>query len=181
VSNPGDLPDDWREYVYSAEPGVRPVDTIELRSPAFLGEDGVTVVPVRLVNDIADFVAKLEADAPVDAGQVVIFKRAMFQPTPPKHSKDGLPRFGLSAENVSALLMPYLAKATASRKPIDLTYRQYRSDQPEQPALIYTGLSFKTGEAGPLRVSADAGFEDFLNMPHPAFIYTVKEYAGLAN
>lgn len=181
MSNPGDLPDDLREFYFSAEPGVRPVDTIELRHPSFLGEDGVTVEAVRLVNDVRDFVATLEADAPMNPGATVTFKRGLFQPSPPKQAKDGLPTFGLAAENVSTLLMPYLAKAAASDEPIHLTYRQYRSDQPGAPAVIHTGLTFKNASASALRVTAEAGFEDFLNMPHPAFIYTLAEYPGLAN
>lgn len=181
MSNPGDLPDDLREYYFSAEAGVKPLDTIELRHPAFLAEDGVTPDAVRIVNDIVDLVATLEADAPMNPGGLVTFKRGLFQPTPPKLSQTGLPTFGLAADNIAALLMPHLIAAANSADPIELTYRQYRSDKLDAPAIVNSGLTFRKARAGVQRVTGDAGYEDFLNMPHPAFIYTLAEYPGLAN
>ncbi|MEI9885904.1 MAG: DUF1833 family protein [Rhizomicrobium sp.] len=173
--------DSLREYYFSAEPGVAALDTIELRHSAFLAEDGVTPVAVRFVNDPVDLVAALEADAPMNGGEEVTFVAGGFSATIPEQSSPGLSTFQLEVMNVSREMMPWMDLAAASNEPIQLSYRQYRSDELTLPGLVMHGLTIHSASAGILRVTAQAGYEDFLNRPHPSRIYTLQEFPGLAN
>jgi hypothetical protein len=170
-----------REYYFSAQDDVVPLDTIELRHPAFVASDGVTPVAVRLVNDPADLVATLEATAPMNAGQAVTFNACAFSATIPEQSSPGLPTFTLEVDNVAREVMPYMDLAAASQDEIQLTYRQYRSDQLGAPGLVMDGLTIHSGTAGLIRVSLTAGYEDFLNKPFPADIYTLLDYPNIGS
>ena len=83
-------------------------------------------------------------------------------------------------ENVSAILMPYLQAAMTIAASIEITYRQFLSDELTAPQFILTGLTAQKVTATMLRVTCTAGFEDFLNKPFPATVYTTRDFPGLA-
>lgn len=171
--------DSLREYYFSREPGVVRLELIELRHPAFM--DGDTNVAVRFVNNQDDIALTMEADAPMNAGETVTFKAGAFAATPPEQASPGLPTCGLEVDNVGAILMPYMTAAAASNDPIELSYREARSDELDAPALSVHGMTIKSARAGVQRVTAQAGFEDLLNKPHPADVISLQDYPGLAN
>lgn len=164
--------DDLREYYFSAPPQAVFLDTLELRHPAF-------DQPARIVNDLNDFVATLEADAPANAGQEVTFIGCPFEALPPESTDQGLPQCTLQIMNVTKLLMPQMAAAIAVSAPVEISFRQYLADDPSEPQLFIHGLTAKVGDAGILRVQVTAGFEDLLNKPFPFRLYTSKEFPTL--
>ncbi len=172
--------DDLREYMFSAPTDVLAPDTIEIRHPAFV-DDNDNPVAVRFVNDPSgDLVATLEDDAPMNAGEQVTFCRGQFQFILPESTDQGLPTCDIQVENVSGVLTPWLFKAVAFPAPIEITYRQFLTDDLSQPQFILSGLTAQKVSAGLLRVTCTAGFEDFLNKPFPATIYNTWDFPGLA-
>lgn len=165
--------DNLREFMFSAPPDVTEYDTLEFRHLRF-------DVPARVVNDGADLVARLEAGAPIGAGSWVTFQRCLFKATLPEQSTPGLPTFDLEIANVTGLLMPYLDMAAESDQPVEVTYRQYLSDDLTAPGFILSGLTLQKVNAGVLKVTATAGYQNFLYKPSPRRKYTTKEFPGLA-
>lgn len=163
---------DLREYFFSATPDKVALDTIELRHP-------LLDTPVRFVNDPADLMATLEADAPVDASTAVTFSRGAFQIVPPESASPGLPTCTIECMNVSATLQATLAQYVSFAAPVEVTYRQFLSDDLTEPAFVLHGLTLKTVSAGILRVKAEAGFDDFLGLASPRRNYNTKDFPGL--
>lgn len=164
--------DDLREYFFSAAPEIVVLDTIELRHP-------LLATPQRFVNDPADLVATLEAGAPVGGGTVVTFSKGAFAIIPPESSSPGMPTCTIECLNVSAELQATLEKSVSFAAPVEISYRQYLSDDLSEPAFVLHGLTLKSVSAGILRVKAEAGFDDFLNRASPKRLYTAKEFPGL--
>lgn len=169
---------DLREYYFSAEPDKAPLDTIEFRHPAFVDDNG-NPVAVRVVNDPEDLPATLEADAPMNAGEQVTFTRGAFVARKPESDSPGLPTFDLEVCNVSSILMKYLDDATTSTAPVQMSYRQYLSSDLSEPGVVIHGFTVKKANAGVVRVTATAGFEDYVNRPFPFAVYKGAMFHGL--
>jgi hypothetical protein len=175
--------DDLREFMFSNPPDVVALDTLELRHPAFVAEDGVTPAAARVVNDNDDLVVTLEADAPMNAGEEVTFTRCRFELTLPESNSPGLPSCQMAVENVGELLMTPIEQAVQVPAPIQATYRQVLAPvdetQPGEIGAVIDGLTVRRINVTPLRVTGQAGFEDDLNVPFGRKKYTAKEYPGL--
>lgn len=137
---------------------------------------------VYLVQDFHDLRATLEADAPLDAGQEVVFRPVPFKASLPDESSDapaGTVLIELS--NVSRQLVPYLEAAARSTEPIEMIFRTYlRSDTSaphEMPPLRVqaTGATVTTDT-----VTLQAGFGDLTNRRFPRVEYTAQEFPCLA-
>ena len=166
------LSEDLSEFFYSAPPAALAFETIELRHPAF-------DQPARVVNDLADLTATLEADAPANPGASVTFSKCNFRFVQPE-SGDGMPSCELEIQNVTRLLMPHIELAASNPAPLELSFRLYYSDDLTEPGYVLHGLTVKKIGAGAFRVTGRAGFEDFLGRPFPRRTYTVREFPGLA-
>ena len=81
--------------------------------------------------------------------------------------------------NTAGALQKQLEAAISYPAPVEVTYRQYLSDDLSAPAFVLNGLTLKSVKAGLLRITAEAGFEDWLNRPFPRRLYTAKEFPGL--
>lgn len=163
---------DLKEFFYSAPPEKTAFETLELRHPAF-------AEPARVVNDLADLTATLEADAPANAGAAVTFSKCNFRFVQPERS-DALPSCDLEMENVSKILMPYLQLAVASAAPLDLSFRLFYSEDLSAPGYVMHGLVIKKVTAGILKVTGQATFDNFLGLPFPLRFYNLTEFPGLA-
>lgn len=170
--------DDLREYFISANPEDCALHTIELRHPAFLGDGGANV-PLRIVCDHEELTATLEGTAPADAGMAVNFQPLAFEAELPAQGTGDSPSVKLTADNVSAILMPCFEAAANSRYKVELTYRMFLASDLSQPGMILDGLTPKTANATETSASVQAGYEDFYNTPFPPLIYTTTEYPGL--
>jgi hypothetical protein len=185
MSDPGSpYSDDLREFMYSNTPDLVALDTIELRHPAFVAEDGVTPAAARIVNDGDDLVVTLPDDAPMNAGEEVTFTRCRFDLTLPESNGPGLPSCQLGVENIGEELMAPIEAAVTVPKPIQITYRQVLCPKddaaaPGEIGVEIDGMTLRRVNATALRVTGTAGFEDDLNTPFPRKKYTPQEYPGL--
>jgi hypothetical protein len=173
-----DYSDDLRDYVFSADPDVAVIDTLEFRNADFLDENG-NPQAVRVANRRDDFSVMLEGDAPMNAGQNVTFFACAFEGQLPESSDQSPPTFQIAVSNAARVLMPWLDKAADSASPLYMTYRAYLSDDLSAPQFVMDGFTIKSVVAGVLQVTASAGFEDFLNSPFGKKLYTLKDNPGL--
>lgn len=170
--------EDLREFYHSPDAEDVALDTLEFRHQAFVDENALPTA-ARIVCDNEDWTAMLEADAPMNAGQVVTFTATSFTAKQPELGKGGQPTMDIEVQNVTRDLMPYLEQATDNPGPIGLTYRQYLASNSAAPQMVIGGLTIKKSRAGMMRVTATAGFEDFINKPCPDLIRDRQEYPGL--
>lgn len=157
------------------------LDTLEFRHPDFVDGAG-NPTGVRVVNDHAELLAYLEADAPIDAGAEVTFYPVRFTFTRPSESDAGAsPEINVAVDNVARLLMPYLDAAKDSREPITITWRQYLASDlaaPHiDPPVTLTVTSISADMNG---VTMRAGFADLTNRRFPAREYTSRLFPGLS-
>jgi hypothetical protein len=164
--------DNLREYIFSDDGDEVAYDTLEFRHPAF-------AEPARVVNSNEDLMARLESDAPANAGEEVKFTRCLFEVTLPESSAPGLPQCQLAMANVGRVLMDPINQAVEVPAPIEVTYRQFVTSDLTEPGQVVDGMTIGRINASEQRITATAGFEDDLNAPGPRKLYTPQEYPGL--
>lgn len=137
--------------------------------------------PVYLVRDYADFVGRLEADAPRNASDWATHLAASLQFTRPEESDQSeAPTVTVTISNVSGLMSRVLAAARGSREPWELIERVYASDDNTKPA-ITPPLKVNLSEvqlSGAVCV-AQARFADPVNVAVPSRTFTPEKYPGL--
>jgi hypothetical protein len=170
--------EDLTIYAWTGDPNDCVMHTIELRHPAFRDEDGNTA-PVRIVCDFEELAAMLEDGAPIDGGDEVTFSPCAFSVKLPDQGMGGSPFVNVNIDNVSRTLMPYADAAADSPSPVDMTYRQFLASNLSAPALVMDGAKINKLKINLFGLTGQAGYDDFINKPHPALIYTTREYPGL--
>lgn len=160
-----------REVEARRPAGLQSVTTLELRHPS-LPE------PVRLVADNAPLDARLEADAPVEAGQVVTFLDLAFQAAPPEQAEGRFPEIELRLDGAAHLIEPHLEAVLEDDTPIELIWREYiREDALEGPGRVYRGFELDSTRASDLTVSGRAGVYGLDRRFGKT--YDLEEYPGL--
>jgi hypothetical protein len=196
-----------KEAYASAPSGVVILDTLELRHPDFVDElDVVTAIRVvqnyedeqswldidqtgvaAVLDNLSDderrqvgLVAALEADAPVDAGQLVPWVAMSFEMTKQPVDTSPVPEIEVVIDNVGREIIRHLDAAAESQHKIEITYRAYLSNDitgpQNDPPLTMTLYDvdvdvFKIH--GRARI-LDAGIKAFPNQ-----VYTAKKYPSL--
>lgn len=156
------------------------LDTLEFRHPSFLDSDG-SPVAVRVVNDSHVLSARLEASAPLNAGQEVEFQPVAFAFRRPSESDSGRPpEVEIRVDNVSKILIPYLDLAVQTSDLITVTWRPYLESDLTGPHMdpVLTLTVFKI-TADMNSVTATAGFQTLVNRRFPAAEYVAKKFPGL--
>lgn len=191
------------QEAYAAAPAdVVILDTLELRHPTFTD-------PIRVVRNFADtdtwlqlggsevqavldamdaedremvgLVARLEAGAPLNAGQMVAFVALAFDLQRPNVDTGPVPEITVVMDNVGREITDALDAAAISQDKIEVTYRPYLSTDIDGPqmdppiTLVLTEV-----EADPLRVTGRARMLDIGNKAFPGLTYTAKKFPGLA-
>lgn len=180
------------EEAYAAAPASDVViATIELRHSTFRDDEGNAFAirmcqdPGTLIEarddgpDIRGLMLGLEANAPMQAGETVIFQSVMFEFTLPDQSDSEIGGMQIELDNVTKLVSQYLDAAVKERSTMQLIYREYLADEPSQPQLILSQLSIKSITSTVFRVTADASFLDFINKKFPNKEYRPEEFPGL--
>lgn len=109
------------------------LQTLEIRHATFFDQSGINK-PVRIVQNNEEIQAKLEAGAPVDAGQTVIFYPYAFDLALPESGPTKTaPEITINIDGVSSLIVSMLERAASDTSPIELTHRIYLSDSLNQP------------------------------------------------
>jgi hypothetical protein len=168
-----------KEAYASAPTGVIVIDTLEFRHPNFRDELGVPTA-IRAVLGHSNLEARLEEDAPQNAGEYVTFIAMSFELELPNIEHIAQPEIGISIDNVSRDIEDNLMLAAASPYPIEVTYRPYLNTdltQPQMnPPLTMTLIS---AEADDFRVSARASYGNAANVLCPRETYNVARFPGL--
>lgn len=191
-----------REAYASAPSDVVTLHTIELLHPAF-------TEPVRVVRNHADqktwqalggaavdavldgmeekarrnvgLVARLEASAPENGGQMVAFIALAFDIDLPEVNTSAAPEAVVTVDNVDEEINRQLERAATGTEKIRAIYRPYLSTdiegpQADPPMILTLGDVTVTD----MQMSAPAGFPDVGNRAFPNETYTARRFRGLA-
>lgn len=155
--------------------------TYELRHPGFIDPATGLLYAVRIVNDHADLLARLEAGAPIDAGTYVTFSALPVEVSGPDESDSGqTPAITFAVDGVSQLLVQQLDYALATLIPVTVTERIYASDDLTGPAVTpVLTMTLRDVVVTDTRVTAKAVFYDPSNVGFPRQEYTQSQYPGL--
>ncbi len=121
------------------------IATVEVRHPEITDPGSGLVGSIRLasvfagpgeIEDTPFFEAKLETDAPIQAGEVVQFNRAPIEIVRPEKTSLGVPLARFRFSNVDARITKSLIAASKTLDPIQITIRAFTmatrlSGQPE--------------------------------------------------
>lgn len=155
--------------------------TYELRHSSFIDPVSGLLYAVRIVNDHADLVAKLEATAPVDPSTFVTFTALPVEVSGPDESDSGTtPAIAIAIDGVSQQLVQQLDYAIATLEPVTITERVYASDDLTAPAVTpVLTMTLRDVIVTDTRVTANAVFYDPSNVGFPRQEYTSAQYPGL--
>jgi Domain of unknown function (DUF1833) len=159
---------------YAAAPSnVVIYHTLEFRHPAF-------TTPIRVVRDVEDLTATLEASAPQNPSTAVNFQRFAFDFSKPEVSSSGVPQIQIEIDNVDRAIVANIELALQSTDLIKVTYREFISTDlsapQNNPPLHLTVMSIS---ATPMRVTATAGYPDLINRKFPTKAYDADIFKGL--
>ena len=196
-----------REAYASAPSDTVILHTLELRHPAFMDDEGEPTA-IRVVRNFADeaswlslggaevqavldampaqardlvgLVARLEEDAPKDAGRMVPFIALAFDLELPPVDTGPVPEIAVTLDNVSREIVRHLDAAATSHEIIEVTYRPYLSTDLEGPQMDPPiTLTLTEVEVDVFRATGRARMLDIGNRAFPAETYTAKRFPGL--
>ncbi|WP_213761980.1 DUF1833 family protein [Caballeronia sp. dw_19] len=167
--------------VYASNPQDEVVlDTLELRHPAFIDDEG-NPAPIRVVADHANLTATLESDAPLNASQTVTFIAMAFQFSLPSMEDGQAPQIDITLDDVSADIIGHLESAVTQTAQIECTHRRFLASNPAagpqdgEPLTLYIA----SATANITQVTASATLTDIYNKAFPSRVYTPNDFPGL--
>lgn len=171
--------DALKEAYAVAPSNVVILETIELRHPAFLDESN-NVIALRFVNDFQDLTATLEATAPMNPGQAVVFTRFAFEPELPDVNNSGPVQLKLRICNATKEILQYAREAAKTPSKLYVTYRIYLNTDTSQPhsrPYTFVGSSVETPDIATVQLVCS--LPNLSNKKFPAENYTARRYPGL--
>jgi len=174
-----DLTDAITEAYAACPTDVVIYDTLEIRHPSFQDEFG-NPTAIRVVNDNQDLQVNLEADAPLNAGELVTFRMCGFRAVLPAVREGEPPELRIEISNVSREIEAYLELAVASTDPVEATYRPYLSTDTSRPHWTRPAhMQLTKVSSDVFRVTATAGHAAVWNKPVPSELYTPQRFPQL--
>jgi hypothetical protein len=162
-----------REAYASAPVEAIAVDTLELWHPAF-------TAAVRVAAGGRALDARLEDDAPRDAGAMVTFLPVPFRLVPPAVTDEGAAELRVEIDNVEREVSAQLSLAVTSPAPVEILWRRYLLPTAgDGPEMVLRGLHLQTAGAGLARVTATAGWPDLVNEAFPRLAYRAEQFPTL--
>lgn len=160
------------------------VATVEVRHPELTdpGTDAAGTIrlasvfaPPGEIEDTPFFEAKLEPDAPVDAGQVVQFNRAPIEIVRPEKTSLGVPLARFRFSNVDAEITRALIAVSKTADPVKVTIRAFTigtrlSGQPE----VLDGFELVDPDITSGGVEITATAPDVINTPFHRSFYDAR-------
>lgn len=176
--------DDPIEEAYASAPAdVAILFTLEFWHPSF-------DVPARIVRDHGILVSEepvifgrmltLEAEAPRNAGESVLFIATQFEARNPGSQANAMPKMELSIDGVPGDLALALKASVVAPGEIEVIYREYFADEPAGPHRVIDGLTLERTNVTMLRVTSTAGFSDPTQRAFPGTVYNDVDYPSLA-
>lgn len=156
------------------------IDTLEIRHPAFIDDDG-NPDSIWLTTNEAEIEAAIEEGAAMKGGEMVIFRSFAFSLTLARIEPGVGAEIEIRVDNTDRRIVEALDRAATEPTKIIMCYRPYLStDLVGGPQMIpppeYV-LSQAAAEA--LVVSGRARVAIDLAGPFPRYLYTATEYPGL--
>lgn len=163
------------------------IETLELIHAAFVDDDNLPD-SIRVCLDNQPHMLKLEAGAPLKAGQVVLFEPLSLEVTLPEQREGTLGELKLTFDGVPREYLERLDDAIGIRSSAQLVYREwvaihdketgeYTCDGP--PDFVLGDLTVKKIRITQTAVEATATFVDLLNKGFPRRKFTREDFPGL--
>jgi len=147
--------------------------TLEFRHPAW-------VTPIRVVRDFVSLTATLEADAPANPSEAVVFTGYPFDMVRPELTDDAAPQLTITIDNVSLEIEDAINQAQLTTDQVEVTYRPYLASDLSAPSMdppiTFTVASISATQ---FQLTATAVLGDFGNRRFPFEEYTATRFPGL--
>jgi hypothetical protein len=171
----------WLEAEATAPPQLEVFPTLEFRHPVFVDDvTGPFAMRVVALTSV-DQTFGIEADGVMDAGTEQLFKAVTFMAERPEFTEGKTPECAITLDNVAREMVPYLEAAVAMRADMEVTYREYRSDDLTAPCYGPVTFTIKKVSVNGTQLKATAKIEDLANRKFPSQVYTTIEYPALQN
>lgn len=155
------------------------LDTLEIRHPAFVDENGQPAAG-RLVRGYEDLYAVLEADAPMNPGQQVRFIAMAFDIKLPGFEEGRVPELVITLDNVGREMMGWLEAAASDPHVIEVTYRPYLISDLSHPQMDPPITMLATAvTVDVFQIQITATLDDVQNWAFPHRMYQPDEFPGL--
>lgn len=162
-----------KEAYASAPNDVVDYHTLEFRHPSFTS-------PIRVVRDYVNLTATLEADAPSNPGEAVVFTGYAFELDLPEVGPDARPEITIRIDNVSLEIEDAMNRAIQTTDVVEVTYRPYLSGDTSAPAMDPPlTMTLTSVSADQFQVTAKAIVGDYTNRRFPFEEYTTNRFPGL--
>ena len=137
--------------------------------------------PIRIVQGNDNVFARLEADAPIDSGEIVEFIGAPWDMKPPAVQEDRMPELELSFDNVSREITRYLSLASVGGQPLKVIYRIYTTSTLEIAPQIDPPIEMEinSATADVYMVTTKATLDDVFGSAFPVERYTHERFPSL--
>lgn len=158
-------------YAYATEDAE--IATLEIRHPLIVSDTGApgqirlasVFAPADVLEREPTFRARLEADAPMNPGEIVEFLRAPIQIDRPERSTTGAPQVQFRISNVDARIGEALIAIARSDAPVEMTIRVFTlasalGGEPE----VLGGFELVDPEISTMTVSVRAQGPDVTNI-----------------
>jgi len=164
----------YKEALVSAPTNVIILETLEIIHPNFPG-----ALPIRLVNSYQDVTATLEASAPVNPSQAVLFTAGQFRFVPPKRTTSSYTPARLAIGSVGEVLAN-IALTRGSSVAINVIYRPYLSTDLTAPQIDPPlKVSLKSTNVTLDQVTATLAAPSIVGRKHPSDLITPQRFPGL--
>ncbi len=164
-------PDEALQEAYASASAIE-LHTIEVRHPGF-------TQPIRLVQSHRDWTLTLEAGAPLDAGDAVVFIGAPFEAEMPTVDDNGQMRVRVTFPNVTGEIENELGPAVTMPSVAEGTYRVFLAHDTSAPQLPILHMEVMDVSAGDMTIEVVFGFGNFSNVAFPREDYTRQRFPGL--
>jgi hypothetical protein len=138
--------------------------------------------PLRVVQHKANVTVTLEATAPVDAGDDVLFTALGFRLREPEISTEPDTTITIEVDGVTGSVIPYLATANQTTTPIEVTCRAIAYDVVAGTVTALLGifhLQVRHIRSTLTTVSLSLGYTNSANQDFPNEVYTPESNPGL--
>jgi hypothetical protein len=159
---------------------VAPVDVVVLRTYEIRNYH--MTPPLRLIASNANFTGRLEADAPANPGENVLFYASGVDvELLPESAEAGSPEIGITVTNVNGEISNLLEFSRGTFDTWEITERIYLSNDPTGPArLPVLTLNITSVSMNGRSANMKASFGDALKLAIPRLTFNVSQYPGLS-
>lgn len=163
------------------------LEAVEIRHPAWVGGDDLPAA-LRLVLDNQDWNLRHEADAPLNAGQSVLYVPTAMRIVRPDQTEGQIGSVSLAFDFVSRAVLPWIDEALSIRADGQLTLRTWIASRDMAtgaysvsgpPKEILKGLIVRKISASATSIELAASFKDLVNVGFPRRLFEPSEFPGL--